>query len=233
MAEVVEMTLKQGSRGAAVTSLQQQLTALGFGDLLQPEGVDGVYGTHTAAAVASFQGTAGLVPDGVYGAQTRAALTAALADRAAKSVQAARVPGVKVAAPVVEGKGKYFVWAGLALAALWVLLDKKGSRPAFGDYRDESGLAPENADGEDEDDGDEGIAGVRDYNYFVVDKETNEVYAGNEYKEDALDEAQNIPEAGRVKVVARRNVNPDALKAFEARNPDTDNRPMSGPVQVY
>lgn len=64
--------LKRGSKGTAVTQLQQALFVLGF----DPEGVDGVFGPKTEAAVRSFQDDRGLLIDGVVGSKTKAALAA-------------------------------------------------------------------------------------------------------------------------------------------------------------
>jgi len=65
-------TLRQGSRGSAVSTLQLQLTSLRFG----PGPIDGVFGSLTAAAVRAFQSARGLVRDGIVGPQTWAALYA-------------------------------------------------------------------------------------------------------------------------------------------------------------
>lgn len=62
--------LKQGSQGARVVELQQQLIDLGY-DAGQ---VDGIFGPNTRAAVISFQRNQGLSADGIVGPRTRAAL---------------------------------------------------------------------------------------------------------------------------------------------------------------
>lgn len=63
-------TLSIGSRGGAVSALQQQLAAAGF----DPGGVDGDFGPATRAAVLRFQSANGLDVDGVVGPQTWGAL---------------------------------------------------------------------------------------------------------------------------------------------------------------
>jgi peptidoglycan hydrolase-like protein with peptidoglycan-binding domain len=62
--------LSIGSRGGAVSALQQQLAAAGF----DPGGVDGDFGPMTRAAVLRFQSANGLDVDGVVGPQTWGAL---------------------------------------------------------------------------------------------------------------------------------------------------------------
>ena len=62
--------LKLGSSGTEVTSLQQRLKELGF----DPNGVDGIFGGGTQAAVIAFQRANKLEPDGKVGPGTAAAL---------------------------------------------------------------------------------------------------------------------------------------------------------------
>ncbi len=63
-------TLRQGSRGSAVTDLQRRLTAAGF----SAGAADGIFGSLTANAVRGFQRARGLGADGVVGPQTWGAL---------------------------------------------------------------------------------------------------------------------------------------------------------------
>ena len=63
-------TLRRGSTGPEVTRLQQRLTELGF----DPNGIDGIFGPGTEAAVKAFQQSKGLTVDGIVGPNTRAAL---------------------------------------------------------------------------------------------------------------------------------------------------------------
>jgi len=62
-------TLRVGSRGTAVTRLQQLLTDNGF-----PVTIDGVFGPRTEAAVRAFQTSRGLTVDGIVGVRTWTAL---------------------------------------------------------------------------------------------------------------------------------------------------------------
>jgi len=65
-------TLKRGSSGPDILTLQSTLQQLGF----DPHGIDGIFGAGTEAAVIAFQTSKGLTPDGVVGPNTIAALQA-------------------------------------------------------------------------------------------------------------------------------------------------------------
>jgi len=65
-------TLKRGSSGPDVLTLQSTLKQLGF----DPNGVDGIFGPGCEAAVIAFQKSKGLTPDGIVGPNTMAALQA-------------------------------------------------------------------------------------------------------------------------------------------------------------
>jgi uncharacterized protein HemX len=67
-------TLNPGDQGSEVKALQQALKSLGY----SVGTVDGVYGTSTKSAVASFQTASHLTSDGVFGPATLAALASAL-----------------------------------------------------------------------------------------------------------------------------------------------------------
>lgn len=62
--------LSQGDRGERVKKIQQLLAEFNYYD-----GIDGIYGAQTRAAVILFQQTHGLQADGVVGPETKAALT--------------------------------------------------------------------------------------------------------------------------------------------------------------
>jgi peptidoglycan hydrolase-like protein with peptidoglycan-binding domain len=66
-------TLSAGSTGADVRRLQRLLVMM---KLLEPAGIDGVFGPQTASAVQSFQEGEGLAADGVVGPLTWQALPA-------------------------------------------------------------------------------------------------------------------------------------------------------------
>ncbi|WP_217442055.1 MULTISPECIES: peptidoglycan-binding protein [Myxococcus] len=65
-------TVRQGSKGATVTTLQKKLAAAGF----NPGPIDGDFGPKTRAAVLSFQKAKGLKQDGIVGPKTWGALNA-------------------------------------------------------------------------------------------------------------------------------------------------------------
>lgn len=62
--------VKQGSTGATVKQIQQNLKSWGYYNGI----VDGIFGSQTSAAVKYFQKTHGLTADGVVGTQTANAL---------------------------------------------------------------------------------------------------------------------------------------------------------------
>ena len=64
------MSIKKGSKGDEVKTLQSKLKELGF----LSGSVDGIFGSNTEKAVKAFQKSAGLVTDGIVGAKTIAAL---------------------------------------------------------------------------------------------------------------------------------------------------------------
>ena len=66
--------LKTGSRGAAVTELQKNLTKLGY----DTKGTEGIFGMGTKNAVIAFQRDYGLSPDGMVGNDTKNAINSAL-----------------------------------------------------------------------------------------------------------------------------------------------------------
>ena len=78
-APVVGTSLKKGSTGDAVKTMQTMLIACGYS--CGSSGVDGDFGKNTEAAVKAFQTAAGLTVDGIYGPVTKAALEKAYANR--------------------------------------------------------------------------------------------------------------------------------------------------------
>ena len=62
--------LQVGTKGEKVIELQTYLTDLGYGDLLEPEKIDGKFGPHTKNSVMTYQKDFGLSVDGIVGPQT-------------------------------------------------------------------------------------------------------------------------------------------------------------------
>jgi len=63
-------TLQVGSEDEKVIELQTYLTDLGYGDLLEPEKIDGKFGIYTKNSVMAYQKDFGLSVDGKVGPQT-------------------------------------------------------------------------------------------------------------------------------------------------------------------
>jgi len=76
-------TVRVGSKGSDVVTLQQKLLSLGYS--LPVYGADGSFGSETLAAVRAFQKGKGLSVDGVCGPKTWAALESAQASSSAAS----------------------------------------------------------------------------------------------------------------------------------------------------
>jgi peptidoglycan hydrolase-like protein with peptidoglycan-binding domain/LAS superfamily LD-carboxypeptidase LdcB len=91
-------TLRRGSKGDGVSSLQRALAGLGY-DLA----VDGDFGSNTERAVRAFQSRSGLEADGIVGAATKAAIGAALGGRSLPPAPAP-TPPVPAPGPYVPGK---------------------------------------------------------------------------------------------------------------------------------
>ncbi|MFP2905004.1 peptidoglycan-binding protein [Pyxidicoccus sp. 3LFB2] len=69
-ARAAQPTLREGSKGAAVVTLQNKLKAAGF----NPGAADGAFGPKTETAVKAFQRARGLTADGIVGPKTWSAL---------------------------------------------------------------------------------------------------------------------------------------------------------------
>jgi peptidoglycan hydrolase-like protein with peptidoglycan-binding domain/LAS superfamily LD-carboxypeptidase LdcB len=91
-------TLRRGSKGDGVSSLQRALAGLDY-DL----GVDGDFGSNTERAVRAFQSRSGLEVDGIVGAATKAAIGAALGGRSLPPAPGP-TPPAPTPGPYVPGK---------------------------------------------------------------------------------------------------------------------------------
>jgi putative chitinase len=94
--------LRSGSKGPLVQALQQRLKDLGF----DPNGIDGVFGAGTAAAVRAFQQAKGLSVDGNVGPNTSAALQINAGGTGTDASSAATAPeGTAVAGAPADTSG--------------------------------------------------------------------------------------------------------------------------------
>jgi peptidoglycan hydrolase-like protein with peptidoglycan-binding domain len=70
--------LELNSRGDKVMELQTHMTALGYGPLLGPPGIDGIYGPFTEGAVKQYQTDHQLLVDGKVGPETWGSICASI-----------------------------------------------------------------------------------------------------------------------------------------------------------
>jgi peptidoglycan hydrolase-like protein with peptidoglycan-binding domain len=114
-------TLRQGSRGAAVVTLQNALKGHGF----DPGPSDGVFGSRTANAVRGFQRARRLVVDGVVGPQTWGALR----QRSSTTPVASTPPPASPAPATTTGPTLRQGSRGAAVRRLQGLLRQRGFNP--------------------------------------------------------------------------------------------------------
>lgn len=110
-------TLREGSRGPAVTHLQRELTQKGY----STHGVDGIFGPKTLAAVIAFQKSHhGLTPNGIVGPLTWKALAAAPVPHITASSQVNRgsinPTGSAIAGYALKYRGDRYVYGGTSPA---------------------------------------------------------------------------------------------------------------------
>ncbi|MBP5729555.1 MAG: peptidoglycan-binding protein [Clostridia bacterium] len=100
-------TLKVGSTGTDVQTLQQKLIELGY----LKGSADGVFGNKTAAAVKAYQKASNLTADGVAGSQTLSSLNAVAANKnAASSNTAASTTAQKTTVTPSAARVQYANW---------------------------------------------------------------------------------------------------------------------------
>ena len=88
-------TLRQGNSNTSENKkLQQALKDAGYGSYLGSAGVDGIYGSGTAAAVTAYQRDNGLAVDGIAGNQTLGHLYGNTSTNAATSTNTTQTPAV-------------------------------------------------------------------------------------------------------------------------------------------
>jgi peptidoglycan hydrolase-like protein with peptidoglycan-binding domain len=105
-------TLRPGSTGADVETLQTQLKQLGYYNGV----VDGHYKETTQVAVAQFQKAQGLLADGIVGSTTQESLQAAIA--AKKSFTSSVAPTAKPSTKTKSTKQSILWWSLLGLGIL-------------------------------------------------------------------------------------------------------------------
>jgi peptidoglycan hydrolase-like protein with peptidoglycan-binding domain len=99
-------TLKVGSTGTDVQTLQQKLVELGY----LKGSADGVFGNKTAAAVKAYQKASKLTADGVAGSQTLSSLNAVAANKNAASSNTAANTSQKTTVTPSAARVQYANW---------------------------------------------------------------------------------------------------------------------------
>ena len=105
-AAAASSTLKVGSTGADVKTLQQKLIELGY----LKGTADGVFGKQTASAVKAYQKASNLTADGVAGSQTLSSLSNAAAANNAASSNTAANTNQKTSVTPSAAKVQYANW---------------------------------------------------------------------------------------------------------------------------
>lgn len=106
--------LHEGDTGPQVVTLQTDLTDLGY----SPDGIDGIFGPDTLAAVQAFQRAQGLPSYGLVGALTWNALNQALSSSSITNAQDqvnrgnVSISGSALAGLALQYQGYAYVWGG-------------------------------------------------------------------------------------------------------------------------
>ena len=109
-------TLKQGSRGDLVKTVQQKLIKWGY----LKGSADGIFGAKTKAAVVAFQKKNGLTADGVIGTRTAQALGISLSSKTGASSSTSSTD-LNLLARVVYGEARGEPYTGQVAVAAVVL----------------------------------------------------------------------------------------------------------------
>lgn len=110
-------TLKQGSRGDLVKTVQQKLIRWGY----LKGTADGIFGAKTKAAVIAFQKKNGLTADGVIGTRTAQALGISLSSSTSTSSSTTSSTDLNLLARVVYGEARGEPYTGQVAVAAVVL----------------------------------------------------------------------------------------------------------------
>lgn len=116
-------TLKNGSRGTLVKTVQQKLKNWGY----YTGSVDGIYGSKTVAAVKYFQRKNGLTADGIVGSKTAAAMGISLSGASTGSSYSSS--DIYLLAKVVHAEARGEPYAGKVAVAAVVL--NRVKHPSF------------------------------------------------------------------------------------------------------
>ena len=114
------LTLRQGSKGETVKTVQQKLKNWGY----YTGAVDGIYGVKTVAAVTLFQKKNGLTVDGIAGAKTLAAMGISSASSSASSYSSS---DVTLLARLIYGEARGESYVGQVAVGAVVLNRVKSS----------------------------------------------------------------------------------------------------------
>ncbi|MGN0819261.1 MAG: spore cortex-lytic enzyme [Christensenellaceae bacterium] len=117
------LTLKQGSRGQDVRTLQQKLKNWGY----YTGAVDGIYGAKTKSAVIYFQKKNGLVADGIVGTKTLQALGMSTGSTSTGNNTTYSNSDVQLLARLVTGEARGESYTGQVAVAAVVLNRVKSS----------------------------------------------------------------------------------------------------------
>jgi N-acetylmuramoyl-L-alanine amidase len=119
-------TLRRGSRGEAVRTLQTKLKRWGY----YTGAVDGIFGSGTEKAVKAFQRKVGLTADGIVGAKTAAALGMNLSGGSSGGGVSASNNNLYLLARLVHGEARGEPYRGkVAVAAVVLNRVKSASFP--------------------------------------------------------------------------------------------------------
>ena len=124
--QVYAATIKQGSTGATVKTIQQKLKNWGY----YSGAVDGIFGAKTTAAVKLFQKRNGLTVDGIVGAKTLAALGIKSTTASSGATQSYSNSDINLLARLIYGEARGESYVGqVAVGAVVMNRIKSASFP--------------------------------------------------------------------------------------------------------
>ena len=123
-AQAAGSTLKKGSKGDEVVTLQKKLKQWGYYD----GAVDGIFGSGTQKAVEYFQRKNGLTADGIVGAKTAAALGMTLSGGSAAQASSSSDRSVRLLAACIYGESRGEPYKGQVAVGAVILNRVKSSK---------------------------------------------------------------------------------------------------------